>query len=193
MAIYTYPYLLRLSCPISFSFFPPEPPPPPSLEKVTAAVVSDAVSHLHKGIYGNCGKPIPIQSAIWRFSHTKLIRSLTHTRRALTHTSRRPITMSVGQRCRTVCDNVFLVSDPSTVNVISSASTLTESVSHLSENLKNDLPLSVSTCRLRTCGHPSKYCPSEKLFDLGDRLAPDAWHTWKAVGWRRKYLTLNST
>ena len=38
---------------------------------------------------------------------------------------------------------------------------------------KYDLPLSVSICRPRTSGHPSKYWPSARLLDLGDRLVPD--------------------
>ena len=40
------------------------------------------------------------------------------------------------------------------------------------QSLKNDLPLSVSMCRPRTGGHPSKYWPSEKLLDLSDRIIP---------------------
>ena len=53
---------------------------------------------------------------------------------------------------------------------------------------KNDLPLSVSVCRPRTGSHPSKYWPSEKLLDLGDRLAPDTYHTPNTVGLRQIYI-----
>ena len=59
---------------------------------------------------------------------------------------------------------------------------LTESVPSLTQSLKNDLPLSVSMRRSRTGGHPSKYWPSEKLLDLGDRLAPDTYHTPNTAG-----------
>ena len=51
------------------------------------------------------------------------------------------------------------------------------------QSLKNDLPLSVSMGRPRTGGHPSKYWPSEKLLDLGDRLAPHTYYTPNTVGW----------
>ena len=42
---------------------------------------------------------------------------------------------------------------------------------------KTDLPLSVSICRPRNGGHPSKYWPSAKMLDLADRLIPDTDHT----------------
>ena len=50
------------------------------------------------------------------------------------------------------------------------------------QSLKNDLPLSVSMCRPRTGGNLFKYWPSEKLLDLGDRLAPDTYHIPNTVG-----------
>ena len=37
-------------------------------------------------------------------------------------------------------------------------------------------------CRPRTGGHPFKYWPSGKLLDLGDRHAPDTYHTPNTVG-----------
>ena len=37
-------------------------------------------------------------------------------------------------------------------------------------------------CRPRIGGQPSKYWPSEKLHDLGDRLAPDTYDTPNTVG-----------
>ena len=40
-------------------------------------------------------------------------------------------------------------------------------------------PLSVSMCRPRTGAHPSKYRPSAKLLDLGDRLAPRTLTTYR--------------
>ena len=55
---------------------------------------------------------------------------------------------------------------------------LTGSVPSL-QSLKN--VLSSLICRPWTDGHPSKYWPSTKLFDLGDRLAPDTYHTPNVV------------
>ena len=47
---------------------------------------------------------------------------------------------------------------------------------------KNDLPLSDLICRPRTDGHVSKYWPSAKLLELGDRLVPDIYYTPNSVG-----------
>ena len=57
-----------------------------------------------------------------------------------------------------------------------------QSLSPVNSLWKNDLLLSVSICRPRTGGHPSKYWLSAKLLDLGDCLVPDTYHTLNAVG-----------
>ena len=63
-----------------------------------------------------------------------------------------------------------------------------ESVSSL-QTLKNDILLSFTICRPQTSGHPSKYWPSTKLLDLGDRLESDIYHT-EAVGYYYYYFLL---
>ena len=52
----------------------------------------------------------------WQFGHNLkvLAHGTTLHKSALIHAWRRPIAMSVGRWCRTACDNVLLVSDPST-------------------------------------------------------------------------------
>ena len=67
---------------------------------------------------------------------------------------------------------------------------ISQSLSPVYSLWKNDLPLSVSICKPRTGGHPSKYWPSAKLLDLGDRLVPDTYHIPNAVSPCVKYFTL---
>ena len=53
---------------------------------------------------------------------------------------------------------------------------------------KKDLPLSVSICRPRTGGHPSKYWPSAKQIDLCDCLVSDTYHAPNVVGNNNNYF-----
>ena len=128
-----YPFFLSSFLPVSafFNFFPARGPPPPPPLRMWPQPFSLTLYRICMRTQENCGKPVPIQSAI-------------------------------PQRLSTVY-NLW----------------------------KNGLLLSVSKCRSQTGGHPSKYRPSARLLDLGDRLVPDTYHTPNFVGYFWEILICN--